>query len=203
MRNVNLLMLFPMAFASQAANVVDYSQVDLSQVLNPPTTRAFSAPNQPLAYQDASRVKAGSQTLLRKQQLHYGVPVYGQSLVAQVSTQGKVTPVDGKVLTGIDADIGSTLPMLNAKQAIELAKGNSQGFASQAIRDPNAELMIWQDEQQIARLVYKVDFIQMNGMGPSRPITLVDAKSGDVLDRWEGIAFIEAEGPGGLSLIHI
>ncbi|NOH52993.1 peptidase M4 family protein [Vibrio coralliilyticus] len=197
MRNVNLLMLFPMAFASQAANVVDYSQVDLSQVLNPPTTRAFSAPNQPLAYQDASRVKAGPQTLLRKQQLHYGVPVYGQSLVAQVSAQGTVTPVDGKVLTGIDADIGSTLPMLNAKQAIELAKGNSQGFASQAIHDPNAELMIWQDEQQIARLVYKVDFIQMNGMGPSRPITLVDAKSGDVLDRWEGIAFIEAEGPGG------
>ena len=57
--------------------------------------------------------------------------------------------------------------------------------------------MIWQDKQQVAHLVYKVDLVEMKGMSPSRPITLVDAKNGEILDQWEGIAFIEAEGPGG------
>ncbi len=84
MRGAHLLMLFPIAFNSQAANVVDYSQVDLSTVINQ-TTQGFTAVSQPLAYQDASRVNTGTTTLLRKTQLHYGIPVYGQSVVVDLS----------------------------------------------------------------------------------------------------------------------
>ncbi|WP_076585058.1 M4 family metallopeptidase [Vibrio ostreicida] len=197
MRNLNLLLLFPVALASQAATVVDHSQVDLSQVLNASASPSFATSLAPLSYQDANRVVTGQHTLLRKQQLHYGLPVYGQSLVANVSSKGIARSIDGHILIDIESDIGSTLPMLNAQQAINLATTQNQGFAASAVRDPNAELMIWQDAQQIAHLVYKVDFIQRVGMAPSRPITLVDAKSGEVLERWEGLAFIEAEGPGG------
>lgn len=42
MRSTHLLMLFPIAFTSQAANVVDYSKVDLSKVLNNKKTRVYS-----------------------------------------------------------------------------------------------------------------------------------------------------------------
>lgn len=196
MRGAHLLMLCPIAFTSQAANVVDYSQVDLSTVLNQ-TTQGFTAVSQPLAYQDASRVNTGTTTLLRKTQLHYGIPVYGQSVVVDLSQKGISKAVDGQVLTGIELDIGSTLPMISAKQAIDIAKSQHKGVAAATIRDPNTELFIWLDEQQQARLIYQVDFLQTLGMAPSRPITLVDAKSGELLDRWEGIAFIEAEGPGG------
>ena len=196
MRGAHLLMLCPIAFTSQAANVVDYSQVDLSTVLNQ-TTQGFTAVSQPLAYQDASRVNTGTTTLLRKTQLHYGIPVYGQSVVVDLSLKGISKAVDGQVLTGIELDIGSTLPMISAKQAIDIAKSQHKGVAAATIRDPNTELFIWLDEQQQARLIYQVDFLQTLGMAPSRPITLVDAKSGELLDRWEGIAFIEAEGPGG------
>lgn len=196
MRGAHLLMLFPIAFTSQAANVVDYSQVDLSTVINQ-TTQGFTAASQPLAYQDASRVDTGTTTLLRKKQLHYGIPVYGQSVVVDLSQKGIAKAVDGQVLTDIEADIGSTLPMINAQQALAIAKSQYQGVAAATIHSPNTELGIWPDEQQQARLIYKVDFLQTKGMGPSRPITLVDAKSGELLDQWEGIAFIEAEGPGG------
>lgn len=196
MRGAHLLMLCPIAFTSQAANVVDYSQVDLSTVLNQ-TTQGFTAVSQPLAYQDASRVNTGTTTLLRKTQLHYGIPVYGQSVVVDLSQKGISKAVDGQVLTGIELDIGSTLPMISAKQAIDIAKSQHKGVAAATIRNPNTELLIWLDEQQQARLIYQVDFLQTLGMAPSRPITLVDAKSGELLDRWEGIAFIEAEGPGG------
>ena len=196
MRGAHLLMLFPIAFTSQAANVVDYSQVDLSTILNQ-TNQGFSAVNQPLAYREVSRVNTGTTTLLRKTQLHYGIPVYGQSVVVDFSQKGIAKAVDGRVLTGIESDIGSTLPMISAKQAVDIAKSQHKGVAAATIRDPNTELLIWLDEQQQARLIYKVDFLQTLGMAPSRPITLVDAKSGELLEQWEGVAFIEAEGPGG------
>ncbi|WP_114635403.1 M4 family metallopeptidase [Vibrio splendidus] len=196
MRSAHLIMLFPIAFTSQAANVVDYSKVDLSKVLNN-TKQGLTVASEPLSYQDISRVNTNTTTLLRKKQLHYGIPVYGQSVVVDLSKQGVAKAVDGQVLTGIESDIGSTLPMINAKQAVDIAKSQHKGIAAATIRDPHTELVIWLDDQQSARLIYKIDFLQTKGMAPSRPITLVDAKSGELLEQWEGIAFLEAEGPGG------
>ncbi|MCF7493521.1 M4 family metallopeptidase [Vibrio sp. L5-1] len=196
MRSAHLIMLFPIAFTSQAANVVDYSKVDLSKVLNN-TKQGLTVASEPLSYQDISRVNTNTTTLLRKKQIHYGIPVYGQSVVVDLSKQGVAKAVDGQVLTGIESDIGSTLPMINAKQAVDIAKSQHKGIAAATIRDPHTELVIWLDDQQSARLIYKIDFLQTKGMAPSRPITLVDAKSGELLEQWEGIAFLEAEGPGG------
>ncbi|MCF7502801.1 M4 family metallopeptidase [Vibrio sp. L3-7] len=196
MRSAHLIMLFPIAFTSQAANVVDYSKVDLSKVLNN-TKQGLTVASEPLSYHDISRVNTNTTTLLRKKQLHYGIPVYGQSVVVDLSKQGVAKAVDGQVLTGIESDIGSTLPMINAKQAVDIAKSQHKGIAAATIRDPHTELVIWLDDQQSARLIYKIDFLQTKGMAPSRPITLVDAKSGELLEQWEGIAFLEAEGPGG------
>ncbi|MBN3495820.1 M4 family metallopeptidase [Vibrio neptunius] len=198
MRNIILLTaLYPIAFSSHSANLVDYSQVDLSQILNSPTHSSYILSNQPLAYQDVSSVQTRKKTINRKQQFHYGIPVYAQSLVTKLSDQGVVTPIYGEVVTGIDSDIGSTLPMLNAKQAIELAKGQSSDFVTKMTRDHKTNLVIWLDEQKTAHLAYKVDYLEMKSTGPSRPITFVDAKSGEILDKWEGITFIDAEGPGG------
>ncbi|MEZ8202900.1 M4 family metallopeptidase [Vibrio splendidus] len=196
MRSAHLIMLFPIAFTSQAANVVDYSKVDLSKVLNN-TKQGLTVASEPLSYQYISRINTNTTTLLRKKQLHYGIPVYGQSVVVDLSKQGVAKAVDGQVLTGIESDIGSTLPMINAKQAVDIAKSQHKGIAAATIRDPHTELVIWLDDQQSARLIYKIDFLQTKGMAPSRPITLVDAKSGELLEQWEGIAFLEAEGPGG------
>ncbi|MBF4228136.1 peptidase M4 family protein, partial [Vibrio anguillarum] len=120
--------------------------------------------------------------------------VYGHFVVTDVSNRGFAKAIDGHVLTGIESDIGSTLPMINVDQAIDAAKGKLQGIAATSVQDAQTELMIWVDDQQTAYLVYKVDFLSRNGMTPSRPISLVDAKSGQILDEWEGLTFIEAEG---------
>ncbi|MCC4821133.1 peptidase M4 family protein, partial [Vibrio lentus] len=90
-----------MAFTSQAANVVDYSKVDLSKVLNN-TKQGLTVASEPLSYQDISRINTNTTTLLRKKQLHYGIPVYGQSVVVDLSKQGVAKAVDGQVLTGIE-----------------------------------------------------------------------------------------------------
>lgn len=205
MRNVTLLTLAPFAFASHAAQILDHSQTDLSTALNNTQRASYSAANTKLSYRDINRVEIGNQILVRKQQLHYGIPVYGHSVVADLSSRGFAQPVDGDVVVGIESDIDSTLPMISGKQAIEIATGNRQGVAASKSPsnenspsdDAQAELMVWLDEQQTARLIYKVDAIQIKNFRPSRPITLVDAKSGEIVDQWDGIAFLEAEGPGG------
>ncbi|HDZ9126445.1 M4 family metallopeptidase [Vibrio cholerae] len=199
MRNITLLTLAPFAFASQAAQVLDYSETDISSALNIPHSAVHSVANRKLSYQDLNRVEIGKQVFVRKQQLHYGIPVYGHSIVADLSTQGFVQPIAGHVVTGIEEDIDSTLPMISAKQAIEIATGASQGYtvSTSQSNDAQADLLIWLDEQKNARLIYKVDALQIENHHPSRPITFVDAKSGEIVDKWEGIAFHQAEGPGG------
>lgn len=192
-----LLMLFPIAFASQGASFIDHSQIDISQAINTNKKQSTANYQHALAYSDVSHVNAGQQVLIRKQQLHYGIPIYGHSIVTNVSAKGFVQAVHGQVVTGIENDIGSLLPMFNARQAIDIVKGKSRGVASTPIRAANAELLIWLDAQQTARLIYKVDYVQIKGKSPSRPISLVDAKSGEIIEQWNGMAFIQAEGPGG------
>lgn len=199
MRNVTLLSLVPFAFASQAAQIVEHSQTDLSEALNIAGESSYMPASTELSYQNINRVEIGQQTLVRKQQLHYGVPVYGHSVVADLSAKGFAQSIDGNVVVGIDNDLDSTLPMISANQAIEIATGTEQGFASNESpeNDARAELMVWLDEQNTAHLIYKVDAVKIVNLRPSRPITLVDAKSGEIMDQWEGLAFLEAEGPGG------
>lgn len=49
------------------------------------------------------------------------MPVYGDSVVADLSAKGFAQSIDGSVVVGIDDDLDSTLPMISANQAIEIA----------------------------------------------------------------------------------
>lgn len=187
MYKLMLLILFPIAFHLQSASLLDYSQIDISQAINANKKQSVTNDQKALAYSDVSHVKIGQDVLIRKQQLHYGIPIYGHSIVVNVSAKGFAQAIHGKVVTGIENDIGSLFPM-NVRQVIDIVKGKSQGVASTSIRNTNAKLLIWLDEQQTARLVYKVDYVQIKDKSPSRPISLVDAKSGDHKSMgWDGI----------------
>jgi vibriolysin len=198
MRKTLLALFIPLALPAYAANIVDATSIDLSEALAPEQSRSAMVNGSPLSYQEQSRLNIGDQSLVRKQQLHYGIPVYGYSVVENTSARNFAPDVKGEVVTGIESDIGSTLPMLNQQQAIAIAQGESTPNARQFKQsDANTQLLIWLDEQQTARLVYKVDYLASDNGHPSRPIKIIDAKSGTVLDSWEGIAHLEASGPGG------
>lgn len=198
MRKTLLALLIPLALPSYAANIVDATSIDLRKALAPEQSRSTMVNSSPLSYQEQSRLNIGDKSLVRKQQLHYGIPVYGYSVVENTSARNSAPDVKGEVVTDIESDIGSTLPMLNQQQAIAIAQGESNPNAPQFKQpDANTQLLIWLDEQQTARLVYKVDYLTNDNGHPSRPIKIIDAKSGTVLDSWEGITHLEAGGPGG------
>ncbi|ODP96441.1 hemagglutinin [Salinivibrio sp. SS3] len=198
MRKTLLALTLPLAIPAQAANVVDASSLDLSAALNDDQPRTMVASSPALSFREKSRLQVGNKALVRKQQLHHGVPVYGYSVVENTAARGFAPSVKGDVVTDIEQDIGGTLPMINQQQAIAIAQGQThQGSQHFHQADANTELLVWLDKQQTARLVYKVDYLASDDGHPSRPIKIIDAKSGDILDSWEGIAHLEAGGPGG------
>lgn len=66
------------------------------------------------------------------------------------------------------------------------------------IENRHSKLMVRVGEDQVARMVYLVDFF-VAGESPERPFMFVDAESGAILDSWDGINHAHATGPGGNS----
>ncbi|WP_392340673.1 M4 family metallopeptidase [Moritella marina] len=194
-----LLGLTSLAFSVQSATFVNVSNVDISALLNPSATRIKSSE---YSFTEQTRAQQQGKEWIRHQQRYRGIPIYGESVVSLKNQHGVAQPIAGRMVQDIDQDIDSMLPFINKEQAISLAQGTSKSNDKSVVSsaDTNAEiadLMILMDDQNVAQLVYRVSYLTTEGMEPSRPITFVDAKDGRILDRWEGIAFKQAEGPGG------
>ncbi len=98
-----------------------------------------------------------------------------------------------------DLDRSFVKPKLNRADALKVASKNLQdkGFAVKFLRNVEDELFIYQDGKK-TRLVYVVSYLLANSLQPSRPFTMLDAHSGEIIDRWEGIAHAQiGTGPGG------
>jgi Zn-dependent metalloprotease len=130
----------------------------------------------------------------RHQQLHKGVPIWGEALVEH-RTPGRPAQLVGTLVRGIEVDLATVRPSLSSAQALGLAKGHV-GFS--AVQNEQAKLWVKLDEAGKARLVYAVSFFSDAGGKPSRPHFLMDANSGAVLEQWEGLAHaLTGTGPGG------
>lgn len=140
---------------------------------------------------------------VRYQQIYKGLPVFNTSVVATQTDKG-IGQVYGVVAQQIDADVASTSPQVEQQQAINIALSYYQQQAPSLVtqdlktENENAKLMVRLDENQIAHVVYLVDFFVATSE-PSRPFFFIDAMSGEVLQTWEGLNHVEAaaSGPGG------
>ncbi len=99
----------------------------------------------------------------------------GKSVAAQRS---------GHFVANIAADLpGSTTAAVSAEQVLAQAKSlKAQGRKTE---NDKVELVIRLGENNIAQLVYNVSYL-IPGEGLSRPHFVIDAKTGEVLDQWEG-----------------
>ena len=168
----------------------------------------FSGLNSQLGVNNASSFKQVKSIHLKKrgvykvkiQQNVWGVPVWGHSLNATQSFKGgALKTVQGSYLRVNDLDRSFVKPKLNRADALKVASKNLQdkGFAVKFLRNVEDELFIYQDGKK-TRLVYVVSYLLANSLQPSRPFTMLDAHSGEIIDRWEGIAHAQiGTGPGG------
>ncbi len=153
-----------------------------------------------LGFSEVKRVVLpNGKTKVRYQQTHFGLPVFNTSVVATLS-KNQPSQVFGSMAQGISDDLLHIAPKLNQEQAIEAALSSHRSFTvgKKSIENKNAKLVVRLDENQTAQVVYLVDFFVASNY-PERPFFFIDAMTGEVLQKWNGLNHAKAlgTGPGG------
>ncbi|QPF74424.1 hemagglutinin [Roseateles sp. DAIF2] len=130
----------------------------------------------------------------RHQQYYQGVPIWGEGVVESRTGDTGPSHFSGSLLANVNQDLASTSPSLSQHSALSRAKGLAKAIATS---NDQAKLYVRLNEQGKAQLFYLVSFLIEGGSEPSRPHFMIDANSGAVLQRWEGLNHRDATGPGG------
>ncbi|GEM75076.1 M4 family metallopeptidase [Vibrio sagamiensis] len=169
---------------------------------------SFSGLNKQLGVSHSSSFQQVKNIYLQKrgiykvkiQQHIWGIPVWGHALNATQSYKGgALKGVQGNYLRIRDVDRSFVKPKLNRAQALKIASKNyeNKAFARHMLKNVQDDLYVYQDGKK-TRLVYVIAFLDRNSLSPSRPFTMLDAHTGEILNRWEGITHAEVgTGPGG------
>ena len=145
-------------------------------------------PQRSRVYRDGTRV-------IRHQQYHQGVPVFGEGVVEQRRAIQRNTALSGTILRDLANDLPTATPAYSPEQILQLAKNSVRKYGP--ADNEQAALYIKMGDNNVARLIYQVSFLVRGGAKPSRPFFLIDANTGAILEQWEGIQHIDATGPGG------
>jgi hypothetical protein len=144
----------------------------------------------------------GDSRLVRFDQYHLGVPVFGASLVMETdgsAANGLVKRVGGSLLTGLDFDIPSKHTAIDLVGALDVARRHLKisGAGQPPKENESAHLYVWNDAAGKARLVYVVSIEVGKKTLVSRPTLIIDANTSTILDRWESRDKGDGTGPGG------
>ena len=139
----------------------------------------------------------------RYQQTFRGIPVFGESIVvSEDAASGKLRTLFGRQVTGLASEISTAPSRVFKGQALAIAKQAALGnrLGAMQVRNEKSELMIYVDDAGHAHKAYAVNFFADPRVGgkPTRPYVIVDADSGKVLKKWEGLTnALIGTGPGG------
>lgn len=190
-----------MAMSVNAAELVEMTDATKALAL---IDAQFSIVPQADAYTEIKRVTLpNGKTKVKYQQLYQGVPVYDATITSTKGEQG-ISEVYGVMAQGLASDLPVVKPNISSDEALELAERHHFTLHSAVTSDKpdienrHSKLMVRVGEDQVARMVYLVDFF-VAGDSPERPFMFVDAESGAILDSWDGINHALATGPGGNS----
>ena len=122
-------------------------------------------------------------TLTKYQQTYKGIPVWDSSIAHRSNKANNKQQLSGFMVAELEKDLKDTI---SPKQAAELALKGATATVQQV------KLFIYQDESDKARLIYLVTYLT-KGLTPERPFVILDAKTGEELDRWNGLNNANAE----------
>jgi Zn-dependent metalloprotease len=139
-----------------------------------------------------SQAYAGVKVVTRHQQYYQGVPVWGEGVVE--SSDAGASRFSGSLLANIQQDLPTAQASLTAQGALAQAKGAINAAITE---NEQVKLYVRLNQNNKAQLFYLVSFVRHDAKQPSRPHFMIDATTGAVLERWEGLAHKDATGPGG------
>ncbi|MEN9864429.1 MAG: hypothetical protein RL748_19, partial [Pseudomonadota bacterium] len=131
----------------------------------------------------------------RHVQLHQGVPVWDEAVVEHRDTAKTTPSVSGFLLRNLQNDLPSVKPLLSKSDIMMKAKTLARIYET---KDEEVKLYVKQKANGVAHLVYVVAFSGANTAEPTRPVYMLDANTGAVIDQWNGIhTALVGTGPGG------
>lgn len=129
-------------------------------------------------------------------QYFHDIPVYS-SIMSSSEVNNKQEKWWGTLLSGISKDISNFQPKLTAAEALEKAKKIMDVADPSMTTLDQATLYIKQNAAtQQAELVYFLSF-NIPGKNPQRPHMFIDANTGKLIHKWDGLTTKNAQGPGG------
>ena len=139
---------------------------------------------------------------VRYQQTFRGIPVFGEQVIVSSRANGEVKSLFGQKVDGLGREIPAGIKVMDRGRALGLAKAAALGGRASSLRFERevAEQMIFLGDDGRARMAYVVNFFadQVGGGAPTRPFVVLDATSGRVLKKWEGLTHsLIGTGPGG------
>jgi len=139
---------------------------------------------------------------IRYQQTFRGIPVWGEHVVVAQDSAGNVRSLFGRMTTGLDREVVVGSERITAEQAAGIARARTLGsrVSAMTVERETSQQMIFVGDDNIARLAYVVSFFadSEKGGNPTRPFVIIDAQSGNMLKRWEGLTHaLVGTGPGG------
>ena len=132
----------------------------------------------------------------RYSQRFNGYEVFGGEMIAHLDKQGlKLQRVTGNFITGLEVYGIAKKATLNPNQAVEQAieKAQKQMDTSQPweFHNTQSELVVYHNpnlQDFKPALAYIVNFLATSKTAdPTRPFLVIDAVTGEILDRWEGL----------------
>jgi vibriolysin len=149
-----------------------------------------------------STAEANGTTHYRYQQTYRGIPIFGEHVVISEQADGSARTLFGRVVGDLAADLGAGNARLSSSTALVTAKSAALGSSDSVMLTQREESrqMIYVDDTDRAHMSYVVSFFADSAKGgsPTRPFVIVDANTGRVLKRWEGLTTANiGTGPGG------
>lgn len=190
-----------LGFSATAAEQVSVASLqaqsgsDVNAVLNLQSGHSFQEVK-------AVRLENGKE-VVRLQQFYQGVPVFGQTIAAKRSEMGVFSNFTGTAAQNMN-ELISVKPSISSTDALSIAQKSNEVLSIQA--DKGAKISAIENEQSklwivlednTPRLVYMTSYF-VSGANPSRPFSIIDANTGEVLEQWEGLNHaLVGTGPGG------
>ncbi len=138
----------------------------------------------------------------RYQQLHRGIPVFGEHVVVSEDKAG-IKNLFGRMVVGLDQELAlGAKSRFDEASALELGKRASLGkrLGGAIIERQNSQKVVFVDDAGAAHMAFLVEVLadKAGGGAPTRMFTILDANSGKTLQMWDGLAHaLVGTGPGG------
>ena len=218
-RNRHLVALSPLAFAFAAMSAQAATRVDLHTLNVAQVNHQYAAASNHLGLAAQASQKHAEMLGLdansslhalatstdsdgtrhyRYQQMFRGVPVFGEHVIVSEDKSGNVRSLFGRAVNGLAGELPATSAKLAKAQALSIAKAATLG--NRIAHNESAPQMIYVDDANHAHMSYVVSFFADSAVGghPTRPFVIVDANTGNILKKWEGLTTaLVGTGPGG------